>query len=216
MNFCGFRSCKCIVLFLLYANGALWSLGADLSQKILQFAADKGWSQTQVRLESYALEAYERRQFEQARLSHDYSVLASFLAKADLGPSTDSLVAKCARDVEFVQAFAAAIHPKDQPQQVFELLTMIDQQDPDWLEEFPTLALAIALVHDQAPPLTWPHRQTGLAKSKNGQLQPASKVYAYFTQSRRLLYDLKKMEVYELKYLVDIHADISGMEWASK
>ena len=86
MYLCGFRSCKYILFSLLYASGALWSLAADLSQKILQFAADEGWSQTQVRLESYALEAYERRQFEQARLSHDYSVLASFLAEADLGP----------------------------------------------------------------------------------------------------------------------------------
>lgn len=213
---------RCFKLFggaLLFFCAVLWSVAADISQKILQFAADEGWSQTQVRLESYALEAYERRQFEQARLSHDYSVLASFLAKADLGPSTGPLVAKCARDVEFVQAFAAAIHPKDQPQQIFELLKMIDQQDPDWLADFPRLALAIALVHDQAPPKRWPHHQTGLAKSSNGQLQSAVAVYRYFqkaAQLKRLQLDLSKLTVGELKYVVDVHADFSDFEWAAK
>ncbi|MGB0419174.1 MAG: tetratricopeptide repeat protein [Opitutales bacterium] len=185
----------------------------------MQFAADEGWSQTQVRLESYALEAYERRQFEQARLSHDYSVLASFLAEVDLGLGTDPFVAKCARNVAFVQTFAAAIHPKDKPQQVFELLKMIDQQDPGWLENFPTLALAIALVHDQAPPQRWPHYQTGLAKSKNGQLQSAAKVYEYFqqaAQSNRLQLDLSQLSIGELKYVVDIHADFADFEWAAK
>ena len=219
MYLCGFRSCKYILFSLLYASGALWSLAADLSQKILQFAADEGWSQTQVRLESYALEAYERRQFEQARLSHDYSVLASFLAEVDLGLGTDPFVAKCGRNVAFVQSFAAAIHPKDQPQQVFELLKMIDQQDPDWLENFPTLALAIALVHDQAPPQRWPHHQTGLAKSKNGQLQSAVAVYEYFqqaAQSNRLQLNLSQLSIGELKYVVDIHADFADFEWAAK
>lgn len=204
---------------LLFSCAVLWSAAADLSEKILQFAADEGWSQTQERLESYALEAYERRQFEQARWSHDYSVLASFLARVDLGPSTDPFVAKCARNVEFVQPFAAAIHPKDQPQQVFELLKMIDRQDPDWLENFPTLALTIALVHDQAPPKRWPHHQTGLAKSKNGQLQSAVAVYGYFqqaAQSNRLQLDLSQLSIGELKYVVDIHADFADFEWAAK
>tara|TARA_B110000008_G_scaffold279079_1_gene324802 strand:+ start:6281 stop:7972 length:1692 start_codon:yes stop_codon:yes gene_type:complete len=204
---------------LLFSCAVLWIAAADLSEKILQFAADEGWLQTQERLESYALEAYERRQFEQARWSHDYSVLASFLARVDLGPSTDPFAAKCARNVEFVETFAAAIHPKDQPQQVFELLKMIDQQDPDWMEDFATLALAIALVHDQAPPKRWPHHQTGLAKSKNGQLQSASKVYRYFkqaAQSNRLQLDLSQLSIGELKYVVDIHADFADFEWAAE
>lgn len=219
MYICGFRSCKYIILCLLYACVALRCPAVDLSQKVLQFAADEGWSQAQVRLESYALEAYERRQFEPARWSHDYSVLASFLAEVDLGPGTDPFVAKFARDVAFVRTFAAAIHPKDPPQQVFELLKMIDQQDPDWLENYPTLALAIALVHDQAPPQRWPHHQTGLAKSKNGQLQSAVAVYEYFqqaAQSNRLQLDLSQLSIGELKYVVDIHADFADFEWAAK
>lgn len=219
MYICCGRCFKWLGVALLFLWTVLWSAAATLSEKILQFAADEGWHQTQVRLESYALEAYERRQFEQARWSHDYSVLASFLAKADLRPSADPLVAKCARDVEFVQAFAAAIHPKDKPQQVFELLTMIDQQDPDWLKNFPTLALAIALVHDQAPPQRWPHHQTGLAKSRNGQLQSAAKVYEYFqqaAQSNRLQLNLSQLSIGELKYVVDVHADFADFEWATE
>lgn len=219
MYICCGRCFKWLGMALLFLWTVLWSAAATLSEKILQFAADEGWHQTQVRLESYALDAYERRQFEQARLSHDYSVLASFLAKVDLGPSADPFFAKCVRNVGFVETFAAAIHPKDQPQQVFELLKMIDQQDPDWMEDFATLALAIALVHDQVPPQNWPHHQTGLAKSKNGQLQSASKVYRYFkhaAQSNRLQLDLSQLKVGELKYVVDVHADFADFEWAAE
>jgi hypothetical protein len=79
--------------------------------------------------------------------------------------------------------------------------------------------LAIALVHDQAPPKRWPHHQTGLAKSSNGQLQSAVAVYRYFqkaAQSKRLQLDLSKLTVGELKYVVDVHADFSDFEWAAK
>ena len=116
----------------------------------------------------------------------------------------------------FSEEFFSNVRPVDHLPNVFSILDTLYRADPARFARYGSLALAIALVYDVAPPPYWPHGQvTALALPRK-----LPKPEATFDrlvredQMGRTYFRLSKLKVEELKFVVDVAAPASELSWA--
>ncbi len=144
---------------------------------------------------------------------------------ADLSPDSGSfgeswspeLMLSVCRDAEFSRAFFDLITPYDRMEEVSRILGMLHRADPEVFEEYKSLALAIAVVHDQAPPGGWPLSVPGGLLPSN--LMPPQDTFAFFVSSHRggrLLLDPRRLPASKLRFMVDLIAPEEELLWAQQ
>ena len=97
------------------------------------------------------------------------------------------------------------LSPYDDPAKALEILCRISQAHPADANEFPALAVAISLVFDQPFPDAWPHHFVNPSAVPRADEKPEDR-FAFFVRSQRqgrLLYNLHRLSVAELKFVVD-------------
>jgi hypothetical protein len=112
--------------------------------------------------------------------------------------------------------FFALLSPLDYVPGVFAVLTDLWLADPARFKEYPSLALAIAVVYDVPPPPDWPHGQVS-ATALPRRLRPAREAFAWWVRedkAGRTYHRLTRLGADELKFVVDAAAPAAELEWA--
>lgn len=116
------------------------------------------------------------------------------------------------------EEFFRLLSPLDNPAEVLAILQKIHQQDAALFNTYPSLALAIAVVHDVPPSPVWPHGQVK-ASALPRKLSAPEQTFLYLAKLDRsggTLHRLNRLPADELKFLVDIVAPFSELDWARK
>ncbi|MDI1337917.1 MAG: hypothetical protein PSU94_17185 [Lacunisphaera sp.] len=118
----------------------------------------------------------------------------------------------------FSGEFFALLAPVDNPAQVLAILQQIYAAEPALFADYPSLALAVAVVYDVPPPPLWPHGQVG-ARLLPRRLPPPVEAFAYWAKLDRANFTmqrLRRLPASELKFLVDAVVPFSELDWARK
>lgn len=118
---------------------------------------------------------------------------------------------------EFAAHFFDVLAEEDFTPLVVRHLREMRESDPKALEEFPNLALAIAVVYDQAPPRNWPHHQVdpGLIPAQEGEVTDRFEFWVEAARGGRLMTDLKALGADHIKFIVDGLVADSELQWAA-
>lgn len=141
-------------------------------------------------------------------------------------PRPGSLSAQVSRELQLAllgnavlsEEFFTLIVSVDNPAEVLAVFQRIHQAEPALWADYGSLALAIGVVYDTPPPPHWPHGQVG-AGALSRHLPAPEQVFAYWAKLDRMngtLHRLRRLPASELKFLVDIAAPQSELEWARK
>lgn len=125
-----------------------------------------------------------------------------------------ALLGNAALSEEFFQLLS----PLDNPAEVLAILQRIHRQDAGLFNAYPSLALAIAVVYDVPPPPIWPHGQVN-ANLLPRKFPAPEQVFLYLAKldrSNGTLHRLGRLPADELKFVVDIVAPFSELDWARK
>ena len=118
----------------------------------------------------------------------------------------------------FSEEFFTLQSPVDNPAQVLAILQQIYAAEPALFADYQSLALAVAVVYDVPPPPLWPHGQVS-ARVLPRTLPPPARTFAYWAKLDRAnftLQRLRRLPASELKFLVDVVAPFSELDWARK
>ncbi len=137
-----------------------------------------------------------------------------------------SLAAQMSRELQlavlgnaaFSEEFFSVQSPVDNPEQVLAILQKIYAAEPALFAEYQSLALAVAIVYDVPPPPHWPHGQVS-ATALPRKLPPPEQAFAYWARLDRAnltMQRLRRLPASELKFLVDVVAPFSELDWARK
>ena len=121
-------------------------------------------------------------------------------------------------DPTVAEEFFQLLSPVDNLAEVLEILQKIHRQNAELFANFPSLALAIAVVYDVPPPPLWPPGQVSAAALPR-QLPAPEQVFGYFARLDRMngtLQKLNRLPADELKFLVDFVAPFGELDWARK
>jgi hypothetical protein len=101
---------------------------------------------------------------------------------------------------------------------VWQILADLQEHHPTGVAEYPGLAVALAVVYDQALPPWWPHHQMAQAEvpKEPGNWSALFDFFITSDQNGKLLMRLEKLEPDQLKYLVDAPLKIDEFLWAQK
>lgn len=116
------------------------------------------------------------------------------------------------------QEFFELLAPTDKTDEVLRVLERLHEARPRDFRTYRRLAVALALVHDVAPPTGWPHGQVNAAVLPR-RLTDALALFDYFVhldESDKAAYDLQRLPVEYLRFLVDTPAQVSDLEWAAR
>lgn len=125
-----------------------------------------------------------------------------------------ALLGNAALSEEFFQLLL----PVDNPAEVLGILQQIHRAEPALFAAYPSLALAVAVVHDVPPPPLWPHGQVSAAKFPR-RPPPPEQLFAYLARLDRAngtAHKLARLPAGELKFLVDIVTPFPELDWARK
>jgi hypothetical protein len=114
--------------------------------------------------------------------------------------------------------FLAALVPEDEQTEALNIFCRIAQTYPDDFIEFPALAIAFAIVFDQAFPSTWPHTFVDPKKLPLGNPDPVER-FAFLVKCQRagkLLNDLRKLSVRDLTFVVDSPLEHNELVYAQQ
>jgi hypothetical protein len=116
------------------------------------------------------------------------------------------------------EEFFQLLSPVDNPAEVLAILQKLHQQDATLFNAYPSLALAIAVVYDVPPSPAWPHGQVkpGVLPRKLPLPEQAFLYLAKLDRTHGTLQRLNRLPAAELKFLVDIIAPFSELDWARK
>jgi len=118
----------------------------------------------------------------------------------------------------FSDEFFALLTPVDYVPQVFTILNEIHQADAVKFQEYPSLALAIAVVYDLPPPPDWPHGQVNAAILSR-RWPRATDAFAWWVRedrAGRTYHRLNRLGADELKFVVDSAAPMAELEWSQR
>jgi len=116
------------------------------------------------------------------------------------------------------EEFFLLLSPVDNASEVLAILQKIYRQDPALFGNYPSLAIAIAVVYDVPPSPLWPHGQVS-ATALPRQFPAPEQVFGYFARLDRMngtAQRLNRLPAEELKFLVDIVAPFGELDWARK
>lgn len=116
----------------------------------------------------------------------------------------------------FAEEFFLTLKPVDNPRAVLGILQTLYTADPVRFVQYQNLAIAIAVVYDVAPPPAWPHGQVSAAALPR-KLPAPTAAFAYWSNLDRInisMQQLRRLPAGELKFLVDVVAPFSELDWA--
>lgn len=194
-----------------YATGNLESARAWLN--LARWAGWLGEPET-VAVEKW-IQAIESAGLAHPNLPRSYEIRRGVALSARLSPGAQ---AGLAGDPAFLDAFFAQLSPFDYPPGVLTILGRLHDGDPDDFRDYRNLAIAIAVVHDTAPPPWWPHGQVSPAALPR-KWPDALATFRFFVaqdQAGRCYLPLKRLGADELKFVVDAAAPFDELTWAQK
>jgi hypothetical protein len=118
----------------------------------------------------------------------------------------------------FSEEFFALLAPQDYIPAVFQILNSLHHADPAKFVRYSSLALAIAVVYDVAPPPWWPHAQVS-ASALSRKLSAPADAFAWWTKedvAGRTFHRLTKLPADELKFVVDAAAPFAELTWSQQ
>ncbi len=195
--------------------GALAAYGRGDWANAEAWAATSGW------VEIWAsTEADEARRLREAR-----EAAGEPLSASTPPPAPDRLLAErlgAAQRVLFLSDAAwsaevfALLEPLDRRGEFLTLLGRLQERAPAMFAEFKALALALAVVHDEAPPSDWPHWQVK-PEALPRRLAPAEEVFdhlAGLSRSGKALWRADRLDAAELRFAVDLALPAEERAWA--
>ena len=111
--------------------------------------------------------------------------------------------------------FLNSLSPYDDHAKALEILCRIYRAHPADAAEFCALAVALSLVFDQPFPSTWPHHFVNADDVPRTDEKPEDR-FDFFVQSQKnalLLYDLKRLAVAELKFVIDTPVSLRELRY---
>lgn len=138
------------------------------------------------------------------------------------GTLADSLdlefVALILNDFTLSDAFFSQLQARDLTPAVLQNLQKLWKAKPDAWQKYKNLALALALVFDQQPPLDWPHHQVDRQKIPFAFPDLVGRYSSLIqtNEERQLLYDLSTLPADQLKFVVDAMVTDDELAWARK
>lgn len=121
-------------------------------------------------------------------------------------------------DSELSSSFFHLLTPYDYLPGVLGIMDRLQESEPVAFEDYPQLALAIALVFDVPPPPQWPHGQVP-TQLLSRDLRDPLEVFRYWVgvnRSGAALHDLKDLSASELKFVVDAAAPWDELNWVQQ
>lgn len=118
----------------------------------------------------------------------------------------------------FSEEFFETVQATDQPTETLAILDKLYAANPALFAEYPSLALAIAVVFDVPPPPDWPHGQV-LPTLLPRKLPDPVAAFNHWTRLDRGnlgAHKLKRLPALELKFVVDSPAPFTELTWAQR
>jgi hypothetical protein len=118
----------------------------------------------------------------------------------------------------FSEEFFTLLAPQDYVPAVFQILNSLHHADPAKFARYSSLALAIAVVYDVAPPPWWPHAQVSAAALPR-KLPSPTDAFTWWTKedsAGRTFHRLAKLPADELKFVVDAAAPFAELTWSQQ
>lgn len=118
----------------------------------------------------------------------------------------------------FSKEFFGLLSPVDYLPRVFEILGQLHRRDLVKFKSHASLALAIALVYDVAPPPVWPHAQVTPAALPR-KLPDPTEAFAWWIKQEQLgrtYHSLARLSAEDLKFVVDTPAPWNELEWSQQ
>ncbi len=119
---------------------------------------------------------------------------------------------------DFSTEFFQLVSRHDRLDEVSRILETLYRNAPRSFRNYPSLALAIAVVYDEQPPANWPHRQVSRELLPRRLPEP-EEAFEFFVDSHRagrLLINPQRLRAEELRFTVDIVAPIEDLKWAQQ
>jgi hypothetical protein len=119
-------------------------------------------------------------------------------------------------NVAVSQEFFDTLSDVDQPLESLAILQQLYAANPGLFAEYPSLAIAIAVVYDVPPPPDWPHGQVS-ARALPRKFPSPVAAFNYWTKLDRAnltLHRLKRLPAGELKFVVDTITPFPELTWA--
>lgn len=116
------------------------------------------------------------------------------------------------------EEFFQLLSPLDNPAEVLSILQKLREKDPALFAAYPSLALAVAVVHDVPPTPQWPHGQVSADRLRRTPPLPED-LFVYFARldrSNATAHRIGRLPASELKFLVDLVAPFNELDWARK
>jgi hypothetical protein len=133
-------------------------------------------------------------------------------------PSTEE--AALLADVELGRLLAHTLRPEDKPAAVLDGLAEILRAHPAKFAEYRKLAVALAVTFDQPPGPRWPHHQVPADKVPRETAKASlADRFAFWTEANstgKLVNDLRRLDVDQLKFVVDTPLAWDELRWAQK
>ena len=183
--------------------------------EIVRGAEGRGWPAMATALRDAALRTYATGNLEAAAAWRNAARWARAWADtpADLDAETRSWLLG---DAGFSEAYFELENPADDHAAVWRILARLRARDGDNFKTRAALGLAIAIVYDAPPPLSWPHWQVK-AEALPRRLPAPEEAWDYFIaldKAGRGLHRLDRLDATELRFLVDLALPDEERRWA--
>jgi hypothetical protein len=158
------------------------------------------------------IKSVEKAQVAHANMAASYEYRPGSLAA---GLSRELLLALLG-NATMSEEFFQLLSPLDNPAEVLAILQKIQQKEPALFAAYPSLALAVAVVHDVPPSPQWPHGQVS-ATLLPRKPPPPELLFGHLARQDRAngtAHKLVRLPASELKFLVDIVTPFAELDWA--
>jgi hypothetical protein len=128
------------------------------------------------------------------------------------------LVRELLSDSTVSRMFFSTLSERDSVPQVLDNLSSIRTSQPHKFRQYPSLAIAIAVVNDVPVPQGWPHHQVAVELVPTSIL-PVDQQFSRWVaanEARQLLLDPRKLSPSQLKFVVDAFVTDDELVWARK
>ncbi len=129
-----------------------------------------------------------------------------------------NIIVEWINDEELTRLLFAYLSERRLPAGGSQTLQEIRLANARKFSEYRALAVALAIVYDQAWPTFWPHRQVDPKLVPIAAI-PVAQWFNFWiesNESRALMLDLRKLSPDQIKYIVDAPLDLAEFRWARK